>query len=145
MRSVKWIYWLKLLAFPLNDQKNTHTKTNGEENHVSKQILIILNKGDKQNKFGCYVQAKLQPYYTSRKIKTVQGFTKEGNTNLPATWMQSLPKEYYFLKMCLKSLFLERSLKALKQLSGAALVFTRRVHGVIVQELKSFVHLHAPY
>jgi hypothetical protein len=48
MRSVKWIYWLKLLAFPLNAQKNTHTKTDREENYVSKKILIILNKGDKQ-------------------------------------------------------------------------------------------------
>jgi hypothetical protein len=45
MRSVKWIYWLKLLDFPLDAQKNTHTKTDREENYVSKKILIILNKG----------------------------------------------------------------------------------------------------
>ena len=69
-----------------------------------------------------YYMQENYTYITSRK--TEEGFTKEDNTNLSAIWMQSLPKVYYFLKMCLKSLFLERSLKALKQLSRAALVFT---------------------
>lgn len=94
----------------------------------SKEGIKQHGKITRKRKHGYYEQGKWQLRLTQNQVSV--RFSKEDNTNLSATWMQFLAKEYYFLKMCLKSFFLKRSLKALKQLSGTALIFTRGIHSV---------------
>uniref|UniRef100_A0A0A9CVA7 Uncharacterized protein n=1 Tax=Arundo donax TaxID=35708 RepID=A0A0A9CVA7_ARUDO len=52
---------------------------------------------------------------------------------LSTSLMQCLSKEYYFLKVCFESLFLKRSLKALKQLSGATLWNARQCRWIVLR------------